>query len=650
MNGKKVDLVAKTNGAQFDFTAPCTEHKWDEGKVTTEPTCEKEGIKTYTCKNCQTIKTESIKALGHDYSKDWTVDQEATCTNEGSKSHHCTRCDSKKDVTSISKKEYEWDNGTVTKESTNKETGIKTYKCKNCNETKTEIIPVKKDESNVDSETPVIDLNSIKLSTKSATKGDTVKISMKITDNVGITEASFQLTNFETKKDLRWPCLKFNEKTGLYEYSLEVTDDLLNGHWYISGIQVRDAANNLGIETFLFKDTHWLTVTKNDKDVHQWDESEIVSKPTCTKEGSIIYTCSICQTTKTEVVKTLGHDYSTDWTIDKTATCTNEGSKSHHCFRCDSKKDVIVIPPKNHVWIVESNESVHSGKDKEILYRCSECKNIKKDIVTGSWNKNKNGVMYLYSDGSYENSGFKVIDSKTYYFQNNGDVKTDWLLENNAWYYFNKDGIMQTGWSGPGRQFYFDDAGKMLEKQFTPDGYYVGSIGAYVRNGWVLENGKYYYMNSAGRMVKSAWVGVYYLDSNGAMAANCWKGDRWCGNDGAYVKNKWIRWNGEYYYLDSNGIYVRDEWVGAYYLKSNGAMATNCWIGERWCGSDGKYVKNAWVDDNRYYVGPNGEYVPGKWQKDSKGWWYQAGNTYAKNITLNIGGINYTFNSNGYVI
>ena len=143
VNGKKVDLVAKTNGAQFDFTVPCTEHKWDEGKVTTEPTCEKEGIKTYTCKNCQTTKTESIKALDHDYSKEWTIDQEATCQQEGSKSHHCTRCNSKTDVTSISKKEHEWDNGIVTKEATNKETGIKTYKCKNCNETKTEIIPVK---------------------------------------------------------------------------------------------------------------------------------------------------------------------------------------------------------------------------------------------------------------------------------------------------------------------------------------------------------------------------------------------------------------------------------------------------------------------------------------------------------------------------
>lgn len=140
VNGKKVDLVAKTNGAQFDFTVPCTEHKWDEGKVTTEPTCEKEGIKTYTCKNCQTTKIESIKALGHIYTNDWTVDKAATCTNEGSKSHHCTRCDSKTDVTVIPETDHNWDSGGVTTKATCTKDGVKTYTCKDCKITKTEVI------------------------------------------------------------------------------------------------------------------------------------------------------------------------------------------------------------------------------------------------------------------------------------------------------------------------------------------------------------------------------------------------------------------------------------------------------------------------------------------------------------------------------
>ena len=86
------------------LTSECTKHDWDEGKVTTEPTCTKDGIKTYTCKNCATTKIETIKSLGHDCSNEWTIDKEATCQEEGSKSHHCLRCDDKKDITTISKK------------------------------------------------------------------------------------------------------------------------------------------------------------------------------------------------------------------------------------------------------------------------------------------------------------------------------------------------------------------------------------------------------------------------------------------------------------------------------------------------------------------------------------------------------------------
>ena len=496
VNGKKVDLVAQTNGAQFDFTVPCTEHKWDEGKVTTEPTCEKEGIKTYTCKNCQTTKTESIKALDHDYSKEWTIDQEATCQQEGSKSHHCTRCDSKKDVTSISKKEHEWDNGIVTKEATNKETGIKTYKCKNCNETKTEIIPVKKDESNVDSEAPVIDVSSIKLSTTSATKGDTVKISIKIQDNVGVDRAFIQLINYDTGKIIDWTNLTYNETTGLYEYSLEIKDDIPNGHWYIDNIQAYDAVNNVSMESFkrneygfivsntkadsetpvidvnsiklstksattgdtvkisikitdnisvdrayiqlinydtgkiigwtnlTYNETtglyeysleitdaisngHWyidniqaydavnnasmesfnhyecfFIVIRNNGDVHKWNNGTILQQPTCTKIGETIFECSVCHETKTKTIKALDHDYSKEWTIDQEAICQQEGSKSHHCTRCDSKKDVTVIPKSSHTysndWTIDKSATCTNEGSKS--HHCTRC-DSKKDVT-----------------------------------------------------------------------------------------------------------------------------------------------------------------------------------------------------------------------------------------------------------------------------
>lgn len=309
--------------------------------------------------------------------------------------------------------------------------------------------------------------------------------------------------------------------------------------WYVNGKKINLIAN-VNDNKFDFNVTYPIECTE-----HDWDEGKVTTEPTCTKEGIKTYTCKNCATTKTEVIKALGHDYSNEWTIDKEATCTQKGSKSHHCTRCDDKKDVTRIETLNHSW--ELTSTIKSTKDKEgkNIYTCSLCNEKREEVIAkliGKWITNNNGKWFGYPDGTYENTGFKKINEDTYYFQSNGYVKTGWLLDNGVWYYFNKDGIMQTGWSGPGRQYYFADAGKMLENQFTPDGYYVGSSGAYVKNGWVLNNGKYYYMNSAGKMVKRSWVGSYYL-----------------GSDGVMVTNKWVQWNEKYYYLDSQGVYVKNK-------------------------------------------------------------------------------------------
>ena len=1153
VNGKKVELAAKTNDKQFDFivTYPveCTNHDWDEGVITTEPTCTTKGVKTFTCNNCKTTKTEEVNALGHDYSKDWTIDKKATCTEEGSKSHHCTRCDSKKDITSISKKEHEWDNGTVTKESTNKETGIKTFKCKNCNDTKTEVIPVKRDESNVDSEAPVIDVSSVKLSTKSATKGDTVTFSVRITDNVGVNSSLINVKNLETKKEIFIHDPKYDGKNDVYIYSMKIDETIPNGHWRVAGVRADDAVGNVKTEIFdqneyifvvngsttdseppvidvssvklstktatkgdtvtfsvritdnvgvnsslinvknletkkeifihdpkydgkndvyiysmkideTIPNGHWRvagvraddavgnvkteifdqneyifvvngsttdseppvidvssvklstkTATKGDtvtfsvritdnvgvnsslinvknletkkeifihdpkydgkndvyiysmkidetipnghwrvagvraddavgnvkteifdqneyifvvwrdnKDVHQWQEGEIVLKPTCTKEGSLIYTCSICKATKTEVLKALGHDYSKDWTIDKKATCTESGSKSHHCIRCDSKSDVTIIPKLSHnydngvittsptctkdgvktytckdcktaktevikalghdyskEWTIDKKATCteegskshhctrcHSKKDVTAIsklshnydegvittsptctkdgvktYTCKDCKTTKteelkalghdyskdwtidkkatctesgskshhctrcdsksdvtvisklshdwiltstvnptrdhegKKVYTcnlcketkeesipklvGKWVSNSVGKWYEYSDGTYENSGFKKIENETYYFTSNGYVKTGWLPVNNNWYFFKNSGCMITSnWAG---SYYMDSEGKMKTNAFTPDGYYCGADGVYVRNAWIKYNGNYYYVNANGLMKKNAWVGSYYVGADGVMKTNTftpdgyyvgsdgayyrnrwikyenkhyytngagllvkntwvkayylgadgvmktnaftpdgyyvgadgaylrnqkievdgkeyylnaagkvarnqwvgdyylngagsivknhWAGNYWCGADGRYVKSSWV--DDGRYYVGSNGVYVINQWIGDYYLNGVGLVTKNAWVGNYWCGSDGKYVKSSWVDNNQYYVGANGVYVPGRWVAYGSRWCYYAGNVYAKDITLNINGIAYTFDCNGYM-
>ena len=49
-------------------------HTWDNGTVTTAPTCTKAGEETYSCTECGATKIEPIPATGHRWKSEWTSD------------------------------------------------------------------------------------------------------------------------------------------------------------------------------------------------------------------------------------------------------------------------------------------------------------------------------------------------------------------------------------------------------------------------------------------------------------------------------------------------------------------------------------------------------------------------------------------------
>ena len=49
-------------------------HTWNNGTITTAPTCTKAGKKTYSCTKCDATKIEPIPATGHRWKSDWTSD------------------------------------------------------------------------------------------------------------------------------------------------------------------------------------------------------------------------------------------------------------------------------------------------------------------------------------------------------------------------------------------------------------------------------------------------------------------------------------------------------------------------------------------------------------------------------------------------
>ena len=71
---------------------PAKGHSWNKGEITTSPTCENAGVKTYTCTVCNATKTEAIDATGHTPVE--VAEQPATCTEAGHKAGtKCSVCD-----------------------------------------------------------------------------------------------------------------------------------------------------------------------------------------------------------------------------------------------------------------------------------------------------------------------------------------------------------------------------------------------------------------------------------------------------------------------------------------------------------------------------------------------------------------------------
>ena len=118
-----------------------TGHKYDDGKITKQPTCTETGVKTYTCSECGATKTETIKANGHTEVIDKAVP--ATCTTDGKiEGSHCSVCGEViKAQTVIKATGHNFGSWSTTKAATCTESGTQTRKCASCGKTETKTIP-----------------------------------------------------------------------------------------------------------------------------------------------------------------------------------------------------------------------------------------------------------------------------------------------------------------------------------------------------------------------------------------------------------------------------------------------------------------------------------------------------------------------------
>ncbi len=254
---------------------------------------------------------------------------------------------------------------------------------------------------------------------------------------------------------------------------------------------------------------------------------------------------------------------------------------------------------------------------------------------TGAMVKNTvNNQKYYGADGrQVTKTGWYKVDTKWIYIQNGSLCYGDTYEINKTVYAFDYEGFMVTnGWY---EGVYYNADGIAVKKS--------------TKDGWQLYAGRYYYYKN-GFLVRNTWVGDYYIGSEGYMLRNQETPDNYyVGNDGKYVKNTVI--NGKV--IKSNGKIAKNEFVTIgskkYYATGYGYTCNY----EAYVIGNNLY-QFKYTNVNGYSVT---EYVKTIATNVQNNKWYQFGNQWAyvregqviREGIAEIGGANYYF-SNGVMI
>ena len=338
------------NKTILSIVIPKKGHNYKEsGRI--EPSCEKDGLLTEKCLNCNHEKSAKINKLNHlwdtlsyisdanshwykcsrtgcDAKKDeaahygvnencelgiscntcgykmaegkshkygeWIVEKEPTCEESGEEYRVCTECGNESSRSAINPtghEEYE----VVIKDSTCAALGEKEIRCRNCNRCVPENIPLKEHDSYV-----VVEQDS----TCSAYGKQVTycnNCSLKVPGQIA------KKPHTEAQRVSKEPTC--------------VSEGILETYCTVCG------TGNLGLKPI-------------DKLEHKYPVfGEAVKDVTCEEDGEVWYTCEACGNVNIISIPKFGHDYG-PWIEEVAATCTEEGVVAHYqCSICSCSFD-----------------------------------------------------------------------------------------------------------------------------------------------------------------------------------------------------------------------------------------------------------------------------------------------------------------------
>ena len=172
-----------------------------------------------------------------------------------------------------------------------------------------------------------------------------------------------------------WSCAYCGKWTGNYKYR-NVTNKTCQ--WDAGVVTKPASCTTTGTKKFTCTVCNSTKTETIPKIAHSY--KSVVTAPTCTAKGYTTKTCSVCgYTTKTNYKDALGHNYK-DNKVDP--TCTEDGYTEHVCQRCGYTEKCETLKATGHIWNCGSITKAATCTSTGVkTYKCTKCNETKTETI-----------------------------------------------------------------------------------------------------------------------------------------------------------------------------------------------------------------------------------------------------------------------------
>ena len=311
-----------------------TGHSFDEGRITSEPSCTQEGEMIFTC-SCGEQYSTVLPANGHRYD---TVVSPPSCEEPGFTSHTCSVCGDQYTDGQMPPTGHSFDEGVITQKATCTAEGSMTFCC-NCGYQYTTVLPaLGHDYVPAGTIPPTCELSG-------STAIGCLNCGDVETTEIPPTGHSY------TSTDTAPTCMEGGYTTNVCDACgkteiLEGAGAL--GHSFTSYVSDGNATcTEDGTKTAQCDrcaGTHTV-IDSGSAFGHSFDGGTVTQSPGCITDGTITYRCDLCGDAYEDVIPATGHQYKTTVTA---PSCEETGYSTHFCTVCGDTFVDSITPAAGH--------------------------------------------------------------------------------------------------------------------------------------------------------------------------------------------------------------------------------------------------------------------------------------------------------------